>query len=101
MAQSDVLVIGAGPTGLVLAYWLKRLGMRVRIVDKTSEPGTTSRALGVQARTLEFYKQAGLADALIDRGLEFAAANLWVRGKGRRAPRSARWAGASVPIPTC
>ena len=81
MAQSDVLVIGAGPTGLVLAYWLKRLGMRVRIVDKTSEPGTTSRALGVQARTLEFYQQAGLADALIDRGLEFAAANLWVRGK--------------------
>ena len=81
MAQSDVLVIGAGPTGLVLAYWLKHLGMRVRIVDKTSESGTTSRALGVQARTLEFYKQAGLADALIDRGLEFAAANLWVRGK--------------------
>ena len=81
MAESDVLVIGAGPTGLVLAYWLKRLGMRVRIVDKTSEPGTTSRALGVQARTLEFYRQVGLADALIDRGLEFAAANLWVRGK--------------------
>jgi 2-polyprenyl-6-methoxyphenol hydroxylase-like FAD-dependent oxidoreductase len=81
MADTDVLVTGAGPTGLVLAYWLKRLGVRVRIVDKTSEPGTTSRALGVQARTLEFYRQVGLADALIDRGLEFVAANLWVRGK--------------------
>ena len=81
MAETDVLVTGAGPTGLVLGYWLKRLGVRVRIIDKTSEPGTTSRALGVQARTLEFYRQVGLADALIDRGLEFAAANLWVRGK--------------------
>jgi len=81
MADTDVLIIGAGPTGLVLAYWLKRLRVRVRIVDKTSEPGTTSRALGVQARTLEFYRQIGLAHALTDRGLELAAANLWVRGK--------------------
>jgi 2-polyprenyl-6-methoxyphenol hydroxylase-like FAD-dependent oxidoreductase len=81
MAETDVLVTGAGPTGLVLGYWLKRLGVRVRIIDKTSEPGTTSRALGVQARTLEFYRQVGLADALIDRGLQFAAANLWMRGK--------------------
>jgi 2-polyprenyl-6-methoxyphenol hydroxylase-like FAD-dependent oxidoreductase len=79
MAETQVLITGAGPTGLVLAYWLERLGVRVRIVDKTSEPGTTSRALGVQARTLEFYQQLGLAGELIDRGLEFTAANLWVR----------------------
>jgi flavin-dependent dehydrogenase len=43
--NADVLVVGAGPTGLVLALWLTRLGVRVRIIDKTSEPGTTSRAL--------------------------------------------------------
>ncbi len=52
MAQTDVLIIGAGPTGLVLALWLTKLGAKVRIVDKTAEPGTTSRALAVQARTL-------------------------------------------------
>lgn len=80
MAHAQVLIAGAGPTGLVLAYWLSRRGIRVRIIDKTSKPGTTSRALGVQARTLEFYRQAGLADALVEQGLEFAAANLWVRG---------------------
>ena len=47
MKRSDVLIIGAGPTGLVLALWLAKLGVKVRIVDKTAEPGTTSRALAV------------------------------------------------------
>jgi 2-polyprenyl-6-methoxyphenol hydroxylase-like FAD-dependent oxidoreductase len=87
-SEPHVLVVGAGPTGLVLALWLTRLGVRVRIVDKTAEPGTTSRALAVQARTLEFYRQVGLADAVVDGGRTFVAANLWVAGKrvGRRAP---------------
>jgi 2-polyprenyl-6-methoxyphenol hydroxylase-like FAD-dependent oxidoreductase len=81
MSNPQVLIVGAGPTGLVLALWLARLGVRVRVVDKAAEPGTTSRALGVQARTLEFYRQFGLAEAVVARGLEFAAANLWVRGR--------------------
>ncbi|MGO9836736.1 MAG: FAD-dependent monooxygenase [Polyangiaceae bacterium] len=79
--QTEVLIVGAGPTGLVLALWLKRLGVEVRIVDKTSEPGTTSRALAVHARTLEFYRQIGLADDVVERGLKFAAINLWARGE--------------------
>jgi 2-polyprenyl-6-methoxyphenol hydroxylase-like FAD-dependent oxidoreductase len=79
--HTEVLIVGAGPTGLVLALWLTRLGVRVRIVDKTAEPGTTSRALAVQARTLEFYGQVGLADAVVERGRKTMAANLWVAGK--------------------
>ena len=79
--DTDVLIVGAGPTGLVLALWLTRLGVRVRIVDKTAEPGTTSRALAVQARTLELYSQIGLADAVVERGRKVVAANLWVAGK--------------------
>jgi 2-polyprenyl-6-methoxyphenol hydroxylase-like FAD-dependent oxidoreductase len=78
---TDVLIVGAGPTGLVLALWLTRLGVRVRIVDKTGEPGTTSRAVALQARTLELYSQIGVADAVIARGRNVAAANLWVSGK--------------------
>src|ERR1700726_722991 len=78
---ADVLIVGAGPTGLVLALWLTRLGVRVRIVDKTAEAGTTSRALAVQARTLELYRQIGLADAVIERGRKLAAANLWTAGQ--------------------
>ena len=81
MNETEILIIGAGPTGLVLALWLTRLGVRVRIVDKTTEPGTTSRALAVQARTLEFYSQIGLANALMENGHKTIAANLWVAGK--------------------
>src|ERR1700727_2184255 len=79
--NTDVLIIGAGPTGLVLALWLTRLGVRVRIIDKTAEPGTTSRALAVQARTLEFYNQIGLAETVVQRGRKTIAANLWVAGR--------------------
>lgn len=82
---TEVLIIGAGPTGLVLALWLGRLGVGVRIIDRTAGPGTTSRALAVQARTLELYRQLDLADAVVARGHKVPAVNLWA--KGRRAAR--------------
>ncbi len=69
--------------GLVLALVLARLGVRVRIIDREAEAGTTSRALVVQARTLEWYQQLGLADAVLDRGLLVHAINLWVAGRRR------------------
>ena len=81
MKHSDILIIGAGPTGLVLALWLTKLGVKVRIIDKTAEPGTTSRALGVQARTLELYRQLDLTDAVVKRGHKVPAVNLWVKGE--------------------
>lgn len=77
----QVLIAGAGPTGLVLALWLTRLGVGVRIIDRTAEPGTTSRAVGIAARTLELYRQMGLADALVEGGVKVPAVSLWVRGK--------------------
>jgi 2-polyprenyl-6-methoxyphenol hydroxylase-like FAD-dependent oxidoreductase len=64
-----------------LALWLNRLGVPIRLIDKTAEPGTTSRALVVHARTLEFYRQVGLADAVVERALRFISANLWARGR--------------------
>ena len=87
MAKADVLIVGAGPTGLVLALWLTKLGIEVRIVDKSDAPGTTSRALGIQARTLELYRQLNLADAVVAAGRVNQGINLWVKGerKGRLA----------------
>jgi 2-polyprenyl-6-methoxyphenol hydroxylase-like FAD-dependent oxidoreductase len=81
MRRSDVLIVGAGPTGLVLALWLTRMGVAVRIIDKTEGPGTTSRALAVQARTLELYRQLDLTDAVLEQGHRVPGINLWVRGE--------------------
>ena len=81
MSDTDVLIAGAGPTGLVLALWLQRLGVPVRIVDKVAEPGTTSRALVLHARTMELYHQIGIAEAIVGQALRFTAVNLWARGR--------------------
>ncbi len=81
MAECDVLIVGAGPTGLVLALWLTKLGVRVRLIDKDAEAGKTSRAVAVQARTLEQYRQIGLASQVVERGNTVTSANFWVGGK--------------------
>ena len=83
MPRESVLIVGAGPTGLVLALWLTRQGVAVRIIDKTAGPGTTSRALAVQARTLELYQQLQLTAAVLARGHQVPGVNLWVKGERR------------------
>jgi 2-polyprenyl-6-methoxyphenol hydroxylase-like FAD-dependent oxidoreductase len=81
MTRCEVLIVGAGPTGLVLALWLIRQGVTVRLIDKTAGPGTTSRALDVQARTLELYRQLDLADTIVARGHVTPAIGLWVKSQ--------------------
>src|SRR5277367_1190672 len=83
MMRCDVLIVAAGPTGLVLALWLTKLGVRVRIIDKTAEPGTTSRALAVHARTLELYRQLDLTDFVRAHGHKVPAVRFWVKGEVR------------------
>ncbi|RVC66794.1 monooxygenase, partial [Mesorhizobium sp. M2A.F.Ca.ET.046.02.1.1] len=70
MSKTKVLIAGAGPTGLTLALWLTRLGVPVRVFDKATTPGETSRALAVQARTLEFHRQIGIVDDVLEAGLK-------------------------------
>jgi len=84
---TPVLIVGAGPTGLVLALWLTRLSVPVRIIDRAAQPGTTSRALAVQARTLELYQQIGIADDVVAGGVKVPALNLWVSGRQRARVR--------------
>jgi 2-polyprenyl-6-methoxyphenol hydroxylase-like FAD-dependent oxidoreductase len=64
----DVLVVGAGPTGLTLAAQLKAHGVRFRIIDRLVDRARESRALAVQARSLEIFQAIGVADALVSRG---------------------------------
>ncbi|MBZ9673109.1 FAD-dependent monooxygenase [Mesorhizobium sp. ESP7-2] len=70
MSKTRVLIAGAGPTGLTLALWLTKLGVPVRIFDKAAAPGETSRALAVQARTLEFHRQIGIVDDVLAAGVK-------------------------------
>lgn len=86
-ATTEVLISGAGPTGLFLALWLTRLGVRVRVADPRSGPVRETRAIAVQARTLEFYDGLGLGEEALARGRHFDRLNLFVRGDLRGAVR--------------
>ncbi len=77
--HSPVLIVGAGPTGMVLALALARRGVAFRIVDQGAGPGEQSRAIGVHARTLEFYRQFGFADEIVAAGV--IAETLHFRGR--------------------
>jgi 2-polyprenyl-6-methoxyphenol hydroxylase-like FAD-dependent oxidoreductase len=66
--EADVLVVGAGPTGLTLAAQLHALGAAVRIVDRQLDRVHESRALAVQPRTLEVLRGHGIAQTLVERG---------------------------------
>ncbi|MFO0741827.1 MAG: FAD-dependent monooxygenase [Labilithrix sp.] len=73
----DVLVAGAGPTGLTVASELLRRGLSVKLIDQAEAPTTLSKAIAVHARTLEIAADLGIADALLERGVKLAGASLW------------------------
>jgi len=78
-----VLIVGAGPTGLMLANQLGRRGVRVSLIDRHSGPAQQTRAMAVHARTLEIYRKLGIVAAAIDRGRRGNGANVWSRGRWR------------------
>ena len=84
-ANIDVLIVGAGPTGLMLGNQLGRRGIGALIVDRHPGPSIQTKALGVQARTLEIYSHLGIAEQALELGTRATGANMWV--KGRQAAR--------------
>ena len=74
--NTDVLVVGAGPTGLMLANQLARRGVRAMIIDRHAGPSVQTRALGVQARTLEIYSRLGIAGRALELGKRATGANI-------------------------
>jgi 2-polyprenyl-6-methoxyphenol hydroxylase-like FAD-dependent oxidoreductase len=77
----DVLVVGAGPTGLMLANQLGRRGVRTTIIDRHDGPALQTRALGVQARTLEIYSHLGIAVQALESGKRATGADIWAQGR--------------------
>jgi len=79
--ETDVLIVGAGPTGLMLANQLGRRGIRARIIDRHAGPARETRALGVQARTLEIYSKLGIVERALELGKRGDGANIWSEGR--------------------
>ena len=86
--QTSVLIVGAGPTGLMLANQLARRGASPIVIERNDGPSLRTKALGVQARTLEIYRHLGIAERALELGKRATGATMWV--SGRRA--------ANVPL---
>ena len=79
--EHKILIVGAGPTGLVLALELARRNIPFRIIEARSGPGQASRAIAVHARTLEFYQQLGIADEVVAQGTKGESLHMREHGK--------------------
>jgi 4,5-epoxidase len=79
MDKRDVLIVGAGPTGLTLACDLRSRGIAVTIVDKAVGPATTSRALGLHPRGREILARLGALGDLPERAVHASATNIRLR----------------------
>jgi 2-polyprenyl-6-methoxyphenol hydroxylase-like FAD-dependent oxidoreductase len=79
----DALVVGAGPTGLLMGAELARHGLACRVIDRDEHGATESRALAIQARTVEVFDDLGIADEALARGLHAGGINMW-SGSGER-----------------
>ncbi|RPA96103.1 hypothetical protein L873DRAFT_1695560 [Choiromyces venosus 120613-1] len=74
---TDVLVVGAGPAGLMLAAQLVRAGIPIKIIDERIDKTSTGRADGLQPKTLETFKQLGIADGILKKGVKIYDYSFW------------------------
>lgn len=81
--SSDVLIVGAGPTGLTLAHELLRHGIQVRLIEKELTTSQDTKALGIWPRTLELFARTGtgIVEEMLSQGVKTPAFNIWSSGK--------------------
>ncbi|MBK6534267.1 MAG: FAD-dependent monooxygenase [Deltaproteobacteria bacterium] len=99
MTDVDVLIVGAGPTGLVAAIDARRHGLSVRIVEQSPQRSPHSRALVLHSRSLEVLDDLGCVEPVLQAGREFRALNIVAGGRpgGSRRVSPARLERRAVP----
>jgi 2-polyprenyl-6-methoxyphenol hydroxylase-like FAD-dependent oxidoreductase len=95
----EVLVVGAGPTGLVMACELARRGIRIKIIDKSDAPSSRSRALVVHARSLELFQKMGIAEQFLEAGQKVRGVNMFVNGRKRASFEFSNMGELDTPYP--
>jgi len=88
--ETDIVVVGAGPVGMMCAYLARLCGMRTVIIDKTAGPLEVGRADALNARTLQLLEIAGLFDELYPRGKICNTSSVWSNG-GFLSRQSSWW----------
>ncbi|WP_416261342.1 FAD-dependent monooxygenase [Gibbsiella quercinecans] len=72
-ANTLVLIVGAGPVGLTMAILLKQYSIPFRIIEKNSGPSTSTKAMAIHSRTLEVFRELGIADKAVAQGFSIKA----------------------------
>ncbi|RLL96058.1 hypothetical protein CFD26_106069 [Aspergillus turcosus] len=86
-SYTDVLIIGAGPSGLMAAYWMARCGVNARIIDKRGTKVFTGQADGLRPRTLELLDSIGVVHRVLHEACEAAEFSFWGPGEDGRLER--------------
>src|SRR5512141_1619488 len=82
MADADILVVGAGPVGMLAALLSAQRGMSVLLLERSTVRQVQSRAIGITPPSLEIFRRIGLAEAFIERGVAVRVAEIY--GRRRR-----------------
>lgn len=99
--SADILIVGAGPTGLTLACHLLQRGVGCRVVDQSPEPTSMSRAIGLSTRSLEIFDDIGASADLVDAGQRMHVVNFHARGRRIGQIRTSLEGGTRFPYMLC
>lgn len=97
VTSNKVLIVGAGPTGLVLGSELARRGIRFRLIDKKDGPSNTSRSFTIHARTMEMFEHMGIAGHFLKDGIRNQG--FFFNFKGQEAKPTLDFSGLDSPFP--
>lgn len=98
--NTEVLIVGAGPTGLMMACQLLRYGVKFRIIDKQIQRTHESRAFGIQAKSMEIFQNLGLANEFLKLARSKVDMDFFINGKKQIEINFQRFQHQDSPFPS-